>query len=94
MKKLLAVSSVLCVTLGSIQLAAFADNDWFDRYDHKHAGRWNYGAFHRAEVDWHRAHPDEHRWSDRELHARFREMDRDHDGWLHREDVREWHHWQ
>ena len=91
MKKLLALSSLVCMTLGSIQSAAFAD-DWFDKYDRHHSGKWNYGQYRSAERHWFKDHPDEHAWKEAEMRARFRELDTDHDGYLHREDLREWHH--
>ena len=93
MKKLLALGSLICVTLGSIQMAALADGDWFDKQDQKHSGKWDYKAFKKAEHDWAKNHHEYQKMREKEMKAKFKELDRDHDGYLHREDVREWHQW-
>jgi hypothetical protein len=90
MKKTLALA---CLAVLAIGTAAQADDDWFNKYDHNHDGHWSYNEFKRAHSDYWRNHRDEKRMSEAELRAQFNNWEAQHKGWVERDQVREFHHW-
>jgi Ca2+-binding EF-hand superfamily protein len=92
MKKALALAGLLCLTLGSLQLPAQAQ-DWFDTYDVNHDHQWNYIEFRDAHHSWARHHPVERVLNDVELRSQFDTWDPNHRGYVVREDVQSYHPW-
>jgi len=94
MKTKLALLTALAFTITGMSLPAKADSDdWFKKWDHNRDGRWSWNEFRKAHYDWWRAHHDERRLNDHELHEMYRKFDRDHDGYVCPDDVRGFHHW-
>ena len=87
------IASLFLAGVFSVPLGAMADAPWFDRYDHNHDGHWSYSEFRRAHYEWWKAHHEGPRLSDRELRREFDAMSSAHPGWVEREQVRGFHHW-
>ena len=81
-----------CLAVLTLSTAAKAD-DWFDRYDRDHNKQWNYQEFKRAHNDYWKHHRNEERWNEAKLHSQFNTWASAHPGYVEREQVREFHHW-
>jgi hypothetical protein len=90
MKNKIALSALACLQVAAMTLPALADDVWFAKYGHH--GAWNYDSFCRAERDYEIRHH-EARLSKHDLRVRFDQLDADHDGMLHADDVRTFHQW-
>jgi Ca2+-binding EF-hand superfamily protein len=87
MKKGIFLTSLVALSLASIQGPALADHDgWFNKYDRDHDGRWNYDEFCAYQKAHHK------HLSDREMREMYDRYDRDHDGYWRREEAHEYHH--
>ena len=85
MKKRFFLATLLGLSL--VAAPALADrDDWFKKYDHNHAGEWDYNDF----CAWEKAH---HRHlSDRQLREMYDRYDANHDGFWQREEAHKFHH--
>jgi len=93
MRSKITLLAALVIAIGSISGPARADDEWFEKWDHNHDRKWSWDEFRRAQYRWWKEHRDEHRCNDKELREHFKELDRDHDGYLYPDDVRSFHHW-
>jgi len=92
MKKPLAISLLICLAAMLGQPAAFADHDWFNKWDRDHDGRWSKDDFRDAHWDWQKRH-NQRLWKEEKVEQHFKRYDRDHDGYVRDEDVRKFHRW-
>lgn len=77
----------------SLQLAAQADDGWFNRWDSNHDGYWNWREFHNANRYYYQHHPEGPAYGYWGLHRQFHDLDHDGDGRLRPDDVRGFHNW-
>jgi hypothetical protein len=79
MKRLFAALSLLALSFGTLQPPANALELNFGRHDYNHDGRWNYNEYNNANQYYYGHH----------MHHRdFERLDRNHDGYLSRSEVR------
>jgi hypothetical protein len=93
MRKKYFLLAALALTLMNANTPARADDPWFHKWDHNHDNRWDWNEFRKAHYDWWKAHHEGPRLTDRQLREEFSRFDRDHDGYVKCEEVRDFHHW-
>ncbi len=79
--------------LGLLSVSPALADGWYEHHDRDGDGRWNYNEFRSAHNNYYRNHAGERRYEERELKHHFNRFDSDHDGYVTREQVREFHHW-
>jgi Ca2+-binding EF-hand superfamily protein len=94
MRGKITLAAALALVVLAVSAPAKADHDeWFNKYDRDHDGRWTYKEFRSAHYKWLKEHPGERHCSEHDLHGYFNKYDRDHDGYVHCDEVRDFHHW-
>ena len=92
MRNSIVLLALIALTTVGASLPANAKDDWFDRRDRNHDHQWDWNEYRQAEITWCRAHH-QRPLSERELHRIFEQRDRDHNGFVRAEDMRDLHPW-
>jgi hypothetical protein len=89
MKKF-ALAMMLLLLCGQLSGNAAFANDWFNRWDHNHDGRWDRNEFYAAQRNWARDH---HGYPAPGWGPNFAAYDHNHDHYWDRREAWRYHHW-